>query len=120
MIYRETVWRDERVSIVEVIPLAGQDVPPNFRRFHFRSSMQAILSSGPVIKTVDVPLRAENLIAAMDEGAAMKDEQERKLSNELVAEVNRMMVEETNLLSSRMTMPSVPVLEEEEQKVSAK
>lgn len=111
MIYRETIWRDDRVAIVEVIPLAGQSIPMTFCRFHFRLSQQAILHSGPIIKSIDVGLKSQTVPEALDEAAGMREVQERKLSEELAKEMNRVMMEEMNAVST--AKPAMPKLEEE-------
>lgn len=113
MIYRETHWKRGGVAVVEVIPLAGQPLPEDFRRFRFRMAYQHILASGPVIKGCDIGLSADNVVQAIEEAEKLKPLKEIELQNALGAEVTRVLQSEANKAVGHNNVPDVPKLEEE-------
>jgi len=99
MIYRETFWKNDKVTVVEIIPLAGQETPSDYKRFRFRTSFQSMLSSGPVICSCDVGLQASNILEAMVEAEKIRPIKEKELMAQLKREVEQIMLDETNLIS---------------------
>jgi hypothetical protein len=111
MIYRETFWKMGDVTVVEVIPLSGQNIPVDYSRFRFRMAYQHILSSGPVVVSCDVPIRVDNVVDAMEYAVKIKPEKERELSLKLSMEVGKVMEKEVNNTSVRSL--DIPKVEED-------
>jgi len=106
MIYRETYWRDGDVAVVETIPLSGENLPIDFARFRYRTTFQHILASGPVTRSCNIALKADNVVDAMAEAAVIKPIKDRELSDGLAADVNRTLVDEINA-TTKATQPAM-------------
>lgn len=113
MIYRETIWKDGDVAVVEVIPLASENIPIDFSRFRFRMAMQGMDESGPIRVSCDVPLAAYNVVEAIDIARGMKASKEAELTKELTKKIESVWREKINA-TTNMKDVDLPKIEEEQ------
>ena len=113
MICRETIWKDGDVSMVEVLPLSGENLPISFSRFRFRMSMQHVVEGGAIQVACDVPIQAENVVDAMAKARIIHPLKEKELTAQLTSKLESMWRDKVN--GTATTHPiDIPKIEEEQ------
>lgn len=96
MIYRETIWKEGDVAVVEVIPLATSNIAISFSRFRMRASMQHVMENGIVQASYDVPIEAEDVADAIEKAKALKPLKDKELVADLSSKLERMYRDQVN------------------------
>lgn len=90
MIHTERVWKADGISVTEIVPLDGQELPLDFKPFRLRLTMQVMHQRfGPLQKGREVTLLAADVANAIAEAKQVAEPEMKSLGEAFKQEIQQ-------------------------------